>query len=360
MFDSAQLIKYVLEGLAVAAAAYYISGKNRNLRDIALLGLAAAVTFLVLDLFAPNIAAGSRQGAGFGIGQNMVGGGETEEQLAEVQANVGKPYKLREGQYAAQIVQPGYNENVRAFNSIRNKFSSSCASWNKKNSSLGNSEQFGGAAEEQEAEPALAPAPEGGEGQQASNGFSSDDPRFRKAGVLYSGDLVNLTADGQYLQRGVVDSQIVFDKPLPNVGTNLSKLRFVHANKHSQTEQTILNYGDPVYLKHNAYFNNKNEGRFVKYGEKLQSHQEGPLFRVFKIYDPSNLKRVGPVEAGSEVILGKGDQEGSNIYMKVESDKSATCKSTAQDATKVKIQVNRVYELHDKNLCVGPNDILYP
>ena len=67
-------LKYLLEGVAVAAAAYYIPQKKTDLQEVAMIGAMAALTFLVLDLFAPNVAAGTRQGSGFGIGYGMVGG----------------------------------------------------------------------------------------------------------------------------------------------------------------------------------------------------------------------------------------------------------------------------------------------
>lgn len=74
MLDLASLMKYVLEGLAVAVAAYYIPRRNLNLQEVAMIALAAAAAFAVLDLFAPSVASGARHGAGFGIGMNLVGG----------------------------------------------------------------------------------------------------------------------------------------------------------------------------------------------------------------------------------------------------------------------------------------------
>ena len=71
-----QYLKYLLEGLAVAAAAYYIPQKKTSLREVAMIALTAAATFAVLDIFAPAVASGARQGAGFGIGANHVGFGE--------------------------------------------------------------------------------------------------------------------------------------------------------------------------------------------------------------------------------------------------------------------------------------------
>ena len=76
MLDMESLIKYALEGLAVAAAAFYIPRRKVNLQEIVMIALTAAAVFAVLDQFAPGVAAGTRQGAGFGIGANMVGGFE--------------------------------------------------------------------------------------------------------------------------------------------------------------------------------------------------------------------------------------------------------------------------------------------
>lgn len=72
--DVQSLVKYALEGIAVAAAAYYITKKKTNLYEIGTIALIAALTFLVLDQFSPGVAAGARQGSGFGIGYNLVGG----------------------------------------------------------------------------------------------------------------------------------------------------------------------------------------------------------------------------------------------------------------------------------------------
>lgn len=68
-----KLIKYLLEGLAVAIAINVIPKQKIELMEVAMISLTAAATFLVLDAFAPNIGVGARKGAGFGIGLNQVG-----------------------------------------------------------------------------------------------------------------------------------------------------------------------------------------------------------------------------------------------------------------------------------------------
>lgn len=74
MLDVNKLIKYLLEGAAVAFAAFYIPRRKADLQEIALIALTAAATFLVLDVFSPTVASGTRQGAGFGIGYNITTG----------------------------------------------------------------------------------------------------------------------------------------------------------------------------------------------------------------------------------------------------------------------------------------------
>ncbi|MHB1952395.1 MAG: hypothetical protein ACYCOU_01485 [Sulfobacillus sp.] len=68
-----RIIKYLVEGGAVAVAAYYIPQKKMSLEEIALIAITAAAIFAVLDLFAPAIGIAVRQGAGFGIGASHVG-----------------------------------------------------------------------------------------------------------------------------------------------------------------------------------------------------------------------------------------------------------------------------------------------
>ena len=66
-------IKYLIEGGAVAVAAYYIPEKQMNLEEIVMIAITAAATFAILDMYAPSIGGAARQGTGFGIGANLVG-----------------------------------------------------------------------------------------------------------------------------------------------------------------------------------------------------------------------------------------------------------------------------------------------
>ncbi len=66
-------IKYLVEGILVAIAAYAIPQRQLKLDEIALIALTAAATFSILDTYIPSMGVNARTGAGFGIGANLVG-----------------------------------------------------------------------------------------------------------------------------------------------------------------------------------------------------------------------------------------------------------------------------------------------
>lgn len=66
-------LKYLLEGLAVAIAAVYIPKRVLAWDEIFSLALVAAAMFALLDVLAPSVSVTARQGAGFGLGANLVG-----------------------------------------------------------------------------------------------------------------------------------------------------------------------------------------------------------------------------------------------------------------------------------------------
>ncbi len=66
-------VKYLVEGVMVALAAYAIPKRSLNMEEVALIALTAAATFSILDTYVPAMAVSARSGAGFGIGANLVG-----------------------------------------------------------------------------------------------------------------------------------------------------------------------------------------------------------------------------------------------------------------------------------------------
>ena len=67
-----RIIKYLVEGLMVAIAAYAIPKRSLNIEEIVLIALTAAATFSILDTYVPSMGVSARSGAGFGIGASLV------------------------------------------------------------------------------------------------------------------------------------------------------------------------------------------------------------------------------------------------------------------------------------------------
>jgi ABC-type Co2+ transport system permease subunit len=68
-----RIVKYVVEGIMVAIAAYAIPKHSMKMDEVMLIALTAAATFSILDTYVPSMAVSARSGAGFGIGANLVG-----------------------------------------------------------------------------------------------------------------------------------------------------------------------------------------------------------------------------------------------------------------------------------------------
>ena len=67
-------IKYIIEGLIVALAAFVIPKKSLDIEEVVVIALTAAATLAVLDTFVPSMGVSSRQGAGLAIGTGLAGG----------------------------------------------------------------------------------------------------------------------------------------------------------------------------------------------------------------------------------------------------------------------------------------------
>lgn len=75
MFDFQDCVKrffkYLVEGLGVALASHLISGQRYSLMEMGMIGASAAITLMLLDTFAPGVAAGSRMGSGYKLGMQL-------------------------------------------------------------------------------------------------------------------------------------------------------------------------------------------------------------------------------------------------------------------------------------------------
>lgn len=394
----ATIYKVIIEGLIAVAAFYLIKQQLYNVTVV----IAAAVLLVIAVEFIWNSGNLSMHGGSVtgmppqwykGVGGDATGMPPEWYKSTGGSTAAGIPYRLTDGVYSAKVLSSGYNEYVQPYN-VDSKFLSGLSAWDKNQFDMFNADnrvQTGGwddaATQAQSQAPAQVPSTTASAVAPPATAVASapthtntppvtgsapatatttapahdvpSDAYARQQGVLYSGDIINITADNnRYLQRNSIDSQIVFDTPVPKTGTNLSKLRVVLA-KHNKGRQTPVKYNDVVYLMHNAYSNNTNVNKYIKYGDKLQSHQDGAAYRSFKLVDPANVQNMGPVNLAQPFIIKKGDVD-DNLFLHIETDKSVSCTATAQTADKFTASITRMYELHDTNLCVSPNDILYP
>jgi len=68
-----RLLKYIIEALVVAIAAYILPKQKLQLNEILMIALTAACVFSIFDLVSPSISAGARQGVGLGAGFRLIG-----------------------------------------------------------------------------------------------------------------------------------------------------------------------------------------------------------------------------------------------------------------------------------------------
>jgi hypothetical protein len=68
-----RILKYAIEALFVALAAYALPQQKLKVSEIWMIALTAACVFSIFDLLSPSISAGARQGVGLGAGFRLVG-----------------------------------------------------------------------------------------------------------------------------------------------------------------------------------------------------------------------------------------------------------------------------------------------
>jgi len=74
-----RLIKYLIEGVVVGLACWFIPKKQKNgksalsIEEVLMISFVAAAIFAITEMYAPSIGASVRTGAGFGLGAGIVG-----------------------------------------------------------------------------------------------------------------------------------------------------------------------------------------------------------------------------------------------------------------------------------------------
>jgi len=72
MLDFQSLIKYLIQGLAVGVAIYFVLRDRIQTQEILTIALVAAAAYAILDTFAPTVGLGARLGTGVGLGMSMI------------------------------------------------------------------------------------------------------------------------------------------------------------------------------------------------------------------------------------------------------------------------------------------------
>ena len=404
------LLKYLLEGIAVGVSTYLVSKNKLVLNEIIMISLTAAATFALLDMLAPSVSSGARQGAGFGLGARHVGFGaegfqdeksadnvqnsmmdsianlesnlnELREQVMQIPNNTPEVDNIPET-IDVEEEDPALSENsemenipedleedaVEGFVGFNSKIHESRIITENFQDTAGGEEES--TAEEDDGEAAVA----GDETATATSTLdltaSNESPHLtRISGVVYSGDLIKIMDEDRkrIFQRSISSSEALMKEPIPGgVMTNISKLRLVKvgADGHSLLKQVPIKYGDTVQIMHSVNDNSKNVDRYVKIGYVLQTHQVGPLFREFTIYKPGDKNNTDYVKYGAaNPVTFQNHKYGSfdRGYLSIRADGTVdNSQKELGDATSFVLELNRVYELGNKNLCVCPGDNLYP
>jgi hypothetical protein len=69
-----RIVKYIIEGVAVAAAAFFVGRQKLKRDEIMAIAITAAIVLIILDTFSAQIGDSTRLGAGVALGAKIVGG----------------------------------------------------------------------------------------------------------------------------------------------------------------------------------------------------------------------------------------------------------------------------------------------
>ena len=185
----------------------------------------------------------------------------------------------------------------------------------------------------------------------------------RLENVLYSGDLIHLTSEGRdkYIQRMPTDSTIIFGSRIPYYGSNLSKLRFERID-HNPLQFQPLQYNQPVVIKHNSYHQNRNYPYFIKHGNELHSHQEGPLYTRYRILPAEeDDSKYGKYIRLNEPIILAVDQYNQTDYIQQKAQSGVVgARGTKETASPLYVEFVSPVEMGDQHLLIREGDKLFP
>lgn len=74
MLTLSDIMFHIVESIAITCAIYLVTKKTMKVKEIVVLVLSISASSLILSLFSPAVAAGVKQGSGFGLGYAQVAG----------------------------------------------------------------------------------------------------------------------------------------------------------------------------------------------------------------------------------------------------------------------------------------------
>lgn len=367
------IAKYALESLAIALCAKYVL-KRSNYKEVILMTISVMATLLVLDMFAPNVAAGTRQGAGFGLGGNLVQAGgsahsdvredyyknnrnpkkqipmfahyapidgpETNEKLvSEGSAECGNELDKLTAAHANQTTIPEQVNVIERFMDDRQALNY-YGNDRQVNVHAQDQSQTGGAASGAAIEPfsnqSIYDNYTSGPGQTAGErglvyGNIKVEPTQehldRIKSTLYSGDLLNIETSTKRLSLPSKSKFVRGTKlSLANMDNNLFKLRFELVNGHGTTKMKPIKYGEGVYI----VFNDENaQNKKLNHNGDLNT-MKNERDTIFEIVNAANVASTEVVNMTDDVLIRRSVEGEDLRYLKVNSGSKSKVSTVAK------------------------------
>lgn len=360
------MLTHIIEGIVVALVIYLIGRNRLTTKEIILVSLIAIVSHIIIHFLifrsskkvesiqiVPSVSTtktdevvGPVAGVPVtddsseinGIRSRWMGWKMTDKPLNK---NTDE-YMIYPSYYSKLTIRPGYHENIVPSNTSDHPDFYPESLISSQFSDVSSSGMTGGGDTPVVVNTTVGPV--------GGNGLGLTEDRLNN--VLYSGDLIDIMSGDKIIQRMTNNSQVILAKPLPTVKTNLSKVRIENMTS------TPIKYQENIYIRHNAMVDNVNQIRSIKYGERVQSHQTGSTYELFKLYNSENSNSTDYVKYGDKFVIACGDQTGDKVYLKLEADGSISSEGIKTDGIIFTASLNHPFD--KSSLCVCPNETIYP
>ena len=194
----------------------------------------------------------------------------------------------------------------------------------------------------------------GGQGPNANGVHNANGGQVHNAKGVHSGDIINIYNGNNIIQRKTDTNNIICQKPLLHIKTNLSKLRLEKNNNYDP-----LHYGDFIYIKHNVYEDYKNQTKYITHYPKLTSHQTDNSYGRFQIFDATNIFNIGIVEYGVPIILCSDNTISENKYLRIDKDGQIYSDAKIKKAAHFTLELVLKSNKDNNHLIIKPNEILH-